>query len=105
MTKCKLLSFLVCLFMVVLLAGSAMAADPVFKKGEKIYYSVKQMGAKVGDAVLEYKGEVYQEQKKCVLIVFTAKGFNFFDEERIYVDPETLFPLKVMRDLINYIKP
>jgi hypothetical protein len=76
------------------------AADPApFARGERIMYSVKQMGVKAGDAVLEFKGDAYLDGKKLTLIVFTAKGFNFFDEERIYVDPVTFSPVKVLRDL------
>ncbi|MBF0595118.1 MAG: DUF3108 domain-containing protein [Candidatus Omnitrophica bacterium] len=77
----------------------AAAADVPFFLGEKIHYSVKQMGIKAGDAVLEFRGDVYLEGQKYSLIIFTARGFNFYDEERIYVDTVTLLPKKVMRDL------
>ena len=29
----------------------------------------------------------------------SAQGFNFFDEEKIYIDPKTFLPLRVDRDL------
>lgn len=85
----------------VLLTGEApvLAATAPFKPGEVIHYNVKQLALKAGDATLAFKGDSYLEGKKYTLIVFTAKGFNFYDEERIYLDPGTWLPLKVMRDL------
>ncbi|MBF0387647.1 MAG: DUF3108 domain-containing protein [Candidatus Omnitrophica bacterium] len=83
----------------VVISAPALAADLPFVPGEKIYYSVKQYGIKAGDAVLEFKGETYLEGQRYTLITFVAKGFNFYDEERIYTDPVTLLPHKVMRDL------
>ena len=75
-------------------------AEPLpFAPGEKIHYSVKQMGVKAGDAVLEFKGDDYIDGRKCTLVIFTANGFNFYDEERIYLDPVSLTPVKVLRDL------
>jgi hypothetical protein len=73
-------------------------AEP-FKTGEKICYNVKQMGVKAGDATLELVGDSYIEGKKYTLIVFRAQGFNFYDEERIYVDGGTWLPQHVLRDL------
>ena len=70
-----------------------------FKKGETIRFSVKQMAVKAGEATLVFKGETYRDGKKYTLIVFTAKGFNFYDEERIFVDGKTFLPQIVMRDL------
>ncbi len=70
-----------------------------FKKGETIRFAVKQSVVKVGEATLVFKGETYREGKKYTLIVFTAKGFNFYDEERIFVDAKTFLPQVVMRDL------
>ena len=81
------------------MALNVLAAEAPFVPGEKIHYSVRQLGVKAGDAVLEFKGDAYLEGRKSTLIVFTAKGFNFYDEERIYVDPVSFFPFKVMRDL------
>ena len=81
------------------MAVPALAADFTVIPGEKIHYSVKQGLFKAGDAVLEFKGETYLDGKKYTLITFLAKGFNFYDEERIYADTVTLLPQKVMRDL------
>lgn len=92
-----LYAFVLCL----LCASQALAGEtaPAFMPGEKLHYSVKQLGIKAGDATLEYKGDTYLAGKKYTLITFTARGFNFFDEERIYADPVTLLPFKVLREL------
>ncbi len=75
------------------------ASAQAFKSGEKIYYNVVQMGLKIGEASLTFVGEVEYQQQKAVLIVFHAKGFNFYDEEKIYLNPSTLKPVAVLRDL------
>jgi hypothetical protein len=79
-------------------AGATLAAAP-YAKGEVIRYGIKKMGIKVGEATLEFKGEIVREGKKYTLIVFTAKGFNFYDEERIFVDGKSFFPKLVLRDV------
>jgi hypothetical protein len=94
-------SFIVLFLLAALLAAPSMAqaqAAP-FQQGEKICYSVKQFGVKAGDATLELKGDAYLEGKRYTLILFRAKGFNFYDEERIYVDGATWLPQRVLRDL------
>ena len=79
-------------------AGAAPAAAP-FAKGEVIRYGIKKMGIKVGEATLEFAGETVRDGKKYTLIVFLAKGFNFYDEERIFVDGKSFLPKLVVRDL------
>jgi hypothetical protein len=80
------------------MAPSVVHALP-YGPGEKIRYAIKQSAVKVGEATLEFQGETYRDGKKYTLIVFTSKGFNFYDEERIFVDGATLMPLRVIRDL------
>lgn len=67
--------------------------------GEKITYSIKQLGMKAGEATLSFEGPVTREEKDYQLIVFHADGMNFLDDEKIYADPKTLLPLIVERDL------
>ncbi|MCC6758644.1 MAG: DUF3108 domain-containing protein [Candidatus Omnitrophica bacterium] len=67
--------------------------------GEKITYSIKQMGVKAGEAVLSYEGPASKDDKEYVLIVFKADGMNFLDFEKIYADPVTLLPKIVERDV------
>lgn len=87
------------LFLLMSLVASAGHAAIPFAKGEMIRYSIKKMGIKVGEATLAFEGETPRDGKKYALIVFTAKGFNFYDEERIYVDGETFLPQLVLRNL------
>ena len=70
-----------------------------FSDGEKIIFSVQKMGLKVGEAVLIFQGSTKLGGKEASLIIFTAKSLNFFDEEKIFVDPQTFYPLLVKRDL------
>jgi len=77
---------------------SAMA-DEVYEAGETIYYNILQMGLKVGEATLNYVGPQSYNGQDVVLIIFSAKGFNFYDEERIYLTPDSLKPVEILRDL------
>lgn len=81
------------------LSPFANAAGRPVAAGEKISYAIKKYGVKAGEATLLFHGPVTHEGREYQLIVFTASALNFFDEERIYADPETLFPVRVERDL------
>jgi hypothetical protein len=80
-------------------AAPVYAAPAPFRAGEVITYDIKQMGFKVGQATLTFPGEVQYEGRRLFLIVFRADGFNFYDREEIYLDPDTFFPVVVLRDL------
>ncbi len=67
--------------------------------GEKITYSIKQLGLKAGEAILTFEGPAAREDKDYLLIVFKATGINFLDSEKIYADPASLLPQIVERDL------
>ncbi len=75
------------------------AVEPAFKAGETIRYVIKQGFFKVGEATLRFDGEQDMDGRKATLISFSSKGPAFFDNEKIYVDPVTFRPLKVLRDL------
>ena len=66
--------------------------------GETISYRIKQLGMS-GTATLTIDGLTTIEGKEALLITFVAKGFTFFDEEKIYLDPKTYYPIIVKRDL------
>ena len=70
-----------------------------FANGEKIIYSIKKMGVKAGEASLVFHGSTRVKNKEVYLIQFTASALNFFDQEKIYVDPKTFYPVMVKRDL------
>ena len=87
-----------------LLLGTAAFAAPAavpapFRAGEVMTYDIKQGFIKVGQATLTFPGEAQYEGRRLFLIVFRADGFNFYDEEKIYLDPDTFFPSVVLRDL------
>ena len=72
--------------------------------GEKITYDIKKLGLNVGKATIEMKGLVNppfkkRTDKKYVLIIFTSEGLKFYDREKIYLDPATLLPWKVYRQV------
>jgi hypothetical protein len=92
----RLLSFLIG---AVLLVLPVQAQEAPFKKGETIKYSVKKMAFKAGDATLTYQGQQNVDGREVCLIVFKADGFNFYDEEKIYMDAKTYAPIVVERDL------
>ncbi len=70
-----------------------------FKQGETIHYDIKKMGMRAGQATLVFNGLEEKDGQKILLITFTAKGFQFFDQEKIYLDPKTFYPVLVERDL------
>ena len=66
--------------------------------GEVITYRLRQLGLS-GTATLTINGLTKIEGQEALLITFVAKGFTFFDEEKIYLDPTTYYPIIVKRDL------
>lgn len=79
-------------------AASVPAHFP-FSSGETIHYDIKKLGLKVGAASLAFKGGVRLGAGEAVLIIFTANAPKFYDEEKIYLDPDTFLPLRIERDL------
>lgn len=81
-------------------AAFAGPSPPVpFKSGEKVTYSIKKVGVKAGEASLLIEGPVSVEGRDVFVITFTASALNFFDEEKITMDPQSYLPLRVQRDL------
>jgi len=79
-------------------AAMPLAATP-FVSGEKVSYSIKKFGVKVGEATLKFEGPVALASQQVYLITFAANSLNFHDEEKIYVDPKNFRPVRVERDL------
>ena len=63
------------------------------------FFTIKKLGVKVGEATLFFGGRVKIKGRDAYSVVFTAKSFNFFDEEKIYIDPKTFLPMEVQRNL------
>ncbi len=68
-----------------------------FRVGETIHYKIKKFGIKTGEAKLIFKGRTRINYRDAYLIVFRAEAMNFIDEESIYLDPETFYPIMVKR--------
>lgn len=79
------------------LSPRLVAAEPI-KVGETILYDIKKL-VKVGEASLVYKGMVEVDQKPLILIVVTTKALNFYDEEQLFLSPDTFYPVMVKRNL------
>ncbi|MDP8211972.1 MAG: DUF3108 domain-containing protein [Candidatus Zapsychrus exili] len=67
--------------------------------GEIITYNIKKLGLKAGETTIVYGGPTKLDGKDTILITVTADGFNFFDEEKIYLDPVSFYPVVVKRNL------
>ncbi len=70
-----------------------------FNPGETITYDIKKFGLTAGEAELIFRGKVQINNQEALLITFTAKALNFFDEEKIYVDAKTFYPVIIERNL------
>lgn len=89
------------LYLIILVAcmfTSRVYANTSYHVGEKITYDIKKL-VKAGEATLEFKGPTRYNGTDTVLIVFTARAPKFYDEEKIYLNPETFLPMFVERDL------
>jgi len=82
----------------------AHSANEPFLKGEVIHYDIKKFKLKVGEATLAYNGVVEVQGKMALSIKFTARGFKFLDEEEIYIDTTTFYPILIKRNLIMFGK-
>jgi hypothetical protein len=72
---------------------------PVLVHAETMTYNIKQFGINFGKATLTIDEKTNFEGKPAVMVHFKADGFNFYDEEKIYLNPETYKPFVVLRDL------
>ncbi len=70
-----------------------------FHKGETIEYDIKKFGLKIGEARIVFEGHNSIEGRDVLLIIFTSSAPRFFDEEKIYLDPVTYYPIMVKRNL------
>jgi len=82
----------------------AHSANEPFLKGEVIHYDIEKFKLKVGEATLVYNGVVEIQGKEALSITFTANGFKFLDEEKIYIDPKTFYPILIKRNVIMFGK-
>jgi len=82
-----------------ILGANTIAEPAQFLNGETIIYNITKFGIKVGEAELVYNGLVQMDGQPVIWVTSTSKGFQFYDEEQIYLDPATCHPIKIERDL------
>src|SRR6185503_16960846 len=90
--------FTILLSAAVLAIPTMAVAGDVFLPGETIQYDIKKVFS-LGKASLTYNGPQTVNNQELVLITFRTEGLNFYDEEKIFVDPVDFYPLVVERDL------
>jgi len=100
----KSMRYLLTLVLALNYCGVLYAANEPFSKGEIINYDIEKFKLKVGEAVLTFNGAVEVQGKEALLITFTASGFKFLDEEKIYIDAKTFYPILIQRNLSMFGK-
>jgi len=73
-----------------------------FLAGEKLTYSLKYKGIKIGQTVLTFHGEAELVGRKSYLITLRTDSFYLKDLEKIYADKETFLPFKVERQIKKF---
>src|SRR3989338_9799472 len=66
---------------------------PAFSAGETVQFVIKSLGVKAGEATLVFEGLQKLGNKEVYLISFRATSANFLDEEKIYADKDTFYPI------------
>jgi len=92
----------VCIVLLSFLPDIHAADEPLrlpFSRGETVIYDIRKFKLPFGEASLVFDGPAEVGGEQALSITFTAKGFNFLDEERIYLDPKTFHPLVIRRNL------
>lgn len=74
-------------------------AGTPFSPGETVTYVIKKLKMTVGEAKLVFHGPASLKGEEVLLVTFTAKAMNFLDEEKIYLHPETFYPVRIERNL------
>lgn len=70
--------------------------------GEKIAYDIKLGGMTLGKATFEHIESAVLNGKLLSVMVFKTNLPRFKDIEIIYSDPETMLPIKIERDILNF---
>ena len=96
---CFVAALLAMTLVLISLSGCSSAEELPSGGGEAFRYEIRKLKMKVGNAETIYKGLVDHEGGQAILITVISKGFNFYDAEEIYLDPQTFYPLFISRDL------
>lgn len=78
-------------------------SQPKASISEKIIYSVMVGKIKIGESSLEYLEKSELNGKLVNVMSFLTKVNNFRDSELIYYEPESYLPLKIRRDIKNWL--
>ncbi len=70
--------------------------------GEKIIYDVRLGGLRLGRAHFTHIANVEVNGRILNVMVFETKLVRFLDTEKIYSDPQTLLPIRIERDILNW---
>ena len=71
--------------------------------GEKIIYEIKMGGLTIGESTFTQLKNEDLDGRNLLVMLFTTKLANFSDTEKIYADPQTYLPIKVMREISNFM--
>lgn len=71
--------------------------------GEEIIYDVKLGAIYLGKSSFNYAAQMEVNGRLSNLMVFKTQVAHFVDTERIYSDPQTLLPIIVERDILNWL--
>ncbi|MFH1888916.1 MAG: DUF3108 domain-containing protein [Candidatus Omnitrophota bacterium] len=71
--------------------------------GERITYDVKMGGMRLGKASSNILANEKLNGRSLNVMTMDTRLTNFNDSEKIYSDPKTLLPVKVERNILNFI--
>ncbi len=66
---------------------------------ESFQFNIRSLGVRAGGATLTFEGLTDLNGQQVYLLTFEATAMNFLDKERIYVDTQHFYPIRVTRDL------
>ena len=72
--------------------------------GEKITYDIRMGNLKLGKATCRQVPSVNMDGRLLNAMVFETNLVRFKDTENIYSDPQTLLPVTIKRDILNWFK-
>jgi hypothetical protein len=77
--------------------------NPYTYLGEKIIYEIRFKGLRLGKAEFNYLAKAEIASRPVILMTLETILPRFRDKENIYADPQTLLPLRVERDIFNWL--
>ncbi|MFC1805209.1 DUF3108 domain-containing protein [Candidatus Omnitrophota bacterium] len=84
-----------------ILAGMVADFLPV---GEEITYDIKLGKLRLGRAVFRHTAGIEVDGRRLYVMTLKTRVGRFSDTETIYSDPQTLLPVKITRDILNWLR-